>query len=384
MEIVPTALIESTIALTNPSTIGKAAATVSASVIALAEGVTLSMFSNTWKSFAILLLATSVVAGGAGVLANPKTQEPGDAQPAPTNQPTPIVSAPAGEGSKQPLAPDHVQALRERATALENRQDQLEAEIKRLTDELKGLRDKEQPTDNTQEAVGPRPTRGKKNFHGPGSKDQDPLPAAAEKEPAKPPLSAASSIPETIASPFLIAAYPPERDRFLIYIKQNSAVQPKILSPKIEGTWTTYTAPKGTKATPVLDGILIAPLLMGEKISQVTVFNAATGDWYPQEIQPPARGMISPKINGGTITYVVDNRVYAFSLRAAKWDMLELKKGERPQPVSTPWGNGYRDSSRLSLFDTHTGQWKNLDWETIEAKAKAQEKQEPLMDPWFQ
>ena len=147
-EVVPRALIESTVAGAIRLATGKAAAgAVPAGGMALAEGVSRTMIANKLTVIGGLVLSAGLVAGGAGVLARQTGGGPPPTAPA-------AEPAPATPDRDAPPTAAEVRALKQGIEALLRRQAELEAEVRLLSRQL-GTRPGATPSAPTAPAADP-------------------------------------------------------------------------------------------------------------------------------------------------------------------------------------------------------------------------------------
>ncbi|WP_422927823.1 RNA polymerase sigma factor [Singulisphaera sp. PoT] len=341
-EVVPAALVESTRALVSTGTLTQAAGKVSAGAIALAEGVRLTMFSNTLKGLAAIVVTASLAVGGAGALAQHEGQVPETKQGKAAEKPASNPDVPLG-------------LIRERTRSLEVRQAELERELSRVKAILKQLNQ-----DAAAPAQAPPPSEVAENkAPTPGESDAK----AVQSKPA----DRITAIPKE----YFTLISPSDKNQFLIWI--NSSQAPANLHKK----WFRYTAPQGLKATPSSSTVLVAPSLEGAEIREVAVFCLPKAEWISQALDPPAKSSATPRISGFNAEYIIDNKIYSYhGLNEKKpWSVLELEKGCTPRAITTLWGDGYEDSKNQYYYNKESGEWQALSWDLIESKAKASERE---------
>ena len=80
------------------------------------------------------------------------------------------------------------------------------------------------------------------------------------------------------------------------------------------------------QVTPVFNQQAVALSISGPKIRRIAVFNYPDSAWHTQELREPVE-TATPVVGNQIITYSLGRYVYAFSLAAKKWDILELPVG---------------------------------------------------------
>lgn len=178
-----------------------------------------------------------------------------------------------------------------------------------------------------------------------------------------------SNVPTMLEGFNIVAIVSPNRDKI--------AVRRKDMGMRA-GEWALYSSPKGSKITPVLVGDILATLSEGPEITEVAVYNPiisagfGSGTWSIQKLVPPAKGRTSPEVNQNSVFYTIGNRIFAYSVSCNKWGVLKIDRAAAGEPVSmtTPFGRAWQDNQGLHVFSPRTGNWDDLNWETIEAKAK--------------
>ena len=342
-DVVPAALIESTRSLIATGALTHAAGKVSAGAIALAEGVRLTMFSNTLKGLAAIVVTASLAVGGAGALAQHEGQVPETKQGKAAEKPASNPDVPLG-------------LIRERTRSLELRQAEWGGEGGGGRAMWEGW---EQGAAATARVPGPSRTIGAKASPPSRSDGNDLQPRTLD------PIT-------TISKEYFRLISPAEKNQFLIWMKDDLKV-PNSLKNK----WFRYTAPEGLKVTPSSSDFLIAPSLEGAEIREVAAFCIPKAEWVSQALDPPAKSTATPRISRYVAEYIIDNKVYSYHATNEKkpWSVVELEKGCTPRAITTLWGDGYEDSKNQYYYNKESGEWQALSWDLIESKAKASERE---------
>ena len=140
----------------------------------------------------------------------------------------------------------------------------------------------------------------------------------------------------------------------------------------VERTWHTFDLPDPVDAVsgvsspgdpflrdPSARGLL-ALELQGDKISRIAVLNLENKTWYPLDLREPVE-VAMPSVGAHAVSYSLGRRIYAFSARAKRWDVLEFPEGTHPAMIVTSASFTYQVKGHLYTFDEETGKWNDLD-----------------------
>ena len=105
-----------------------------------------------------------------------------------------------------------------------------------------------------------------------------------------------------------------------------------------------------------------APILKGPEIAQVVVMDSLTGECFSHDLREPFGGTLTPIVGQSMAAYWAGRFVYAFSIAAKKWDVLELKGRARSMDI-------HREDRKLVIpvgdlihvFRADTGEWTHID-----------------------
>ncbi len=336
---------------------------VSASVAALAEGVTTTMIVSKLKIIGALALTGILTLGVGGATA----QKLGG----------------SGEGEKiaqksPDLLEDQIAKLKAQATEAEARAQKLDAEIKALKDQLetaKIINDQVSKrmaklSANNQPAVAAGMMPGRTVEAGIGKTGATGLPAMGGA-----PARASSGTLTGLLDPRQygggmgglgqidsqsLATF--QTDDYVVVHKPRSE---KITAYSVaSGECFSYVIPKGVEVRPIGTHDVVALSETGETIGQLAVFVPSSGKWYPIDLKEPAKKITTPTVGFQLVAYTIGRRVYAFSAKALAWDILELR--EDAKPVAYVGNNRVTVESdgHLYIFSGKTGKWTDFDANT--------------------
>jgi hypothetical protein len=88
--------------------------------------------------------------------------------------------------------------------------------------------------------------------------------------------------------------------------------------------------------------------------------------WHSVELREPVDEARPDVESYGSVLYTLGHRVYAFSQKAERWDVLELPRGVVPEKgeVSSA-GPTIEHDGHIYTFVTMTGKWSDLDTKAI-------------------
>jgi hypothetical protein len=131
------------------------------------------------------------------------------------------------------------------------------------------------------------------------------------------------------------------------------------------GMRAAYRPTKGTeKVEAIASGAILALAAEGPEITQIAVFDPATGRWVTQDLKEPARGRVFPIVAQNLVAYPVGRRVYAYSnLPGASrdWAVLELEPGAEPKVALYRTTITAEAGDRLYVFSPKAGRWEGMD-----------------------
>jgi hypothetical protein len=103
---------------------------------------------------------------------------------------------------------------------------------------------------------------------------------------------------------------------------------------------------------------------VGPKITRIAVFTFNERTWYPLDLREPVEGRVSSTVGDTEVVYVLGRYIYAFSLIAQRWDVLELPKGAKP--ARRNFGStSFEHDGHLYDFNAVTAKWRDIDLRAI-------------------
>jgi RNA polymerase sigma factor (sigma-70 family) len=123
--------------------------------------------------------------------------------------------------------------------------------------------------------------------------------------------------------------------------------------------------------TPVINNEVVALNIearSGAAVSKIAVYatsgDPSTAQWYPQELREPVE-RATPLVGQFSVAYALGRRVYAFSTRANRWNVLELPLGREARLSESDNEFQVDDGSHLYSFDVVSGRWNDLDFNAM-------------------
>jgi RNA polymerase sigma factor (sigma-70 family) len=125
----------------------------------------------------------------------------------------------------------------------------------------------------------------------------------------------------------------------------------------VQPQWATFKLPRGTTAEPVAAWDVAALAIKGKTISTVAAFSTFRGTWIPQTLLKPVEEEINPAIGPGWALYQAGNDFYAFSAAKGSWSVLHLEGPEEASVNTTPTDLEVLQGNKLYVFVIKQGVW---------------------------
>jgi RNA polymerase sigma factor (sigma-70 family) len=372
-EPVALGLIDSTIeaALGFVSKPAAAAGAATSAAAALARGVLQAMVMSKIKFLGAAAVAGVLVLGGARSLAR---QHGGTGGPQPAQQPQPAPAA-----REDAMYQTMVEVERTFADMARQQQD-LQKQLSALADQIRALRAARDasredgaggaaPQEKNKaaaarlsQATAAAKTGAKPKGQDNAAKPDDPRGPASKRRRG---ISATGAIDPQLSHVDLgqqIFVATRRGDRLAVFDKRNG--KSKLLElPLPEGSSLAVTPISGP------DTLALNLLSQGDaKVSEIAVYallnGAIEGRWYPLELREPV-DQATPIVGQFSVAYVLGRFVYAFSSRANRWDVLELRPGTEPQVSQAENEFKVEHTSHIYTFNVMTGHWDDIDLNAI-------------------
>jgi RNA polymerase sigma factor (sigma-70 family) len=156
----------------------------------------------------------------------------------------------------------------------------------------------------------------------------------------------------------------PKGDRLAIFDKRTN--ESELLKLPVPGG-------SSLEVVPIMGNGVLALNISGQgdaavsRIAAFTVFgegDARRGTWYPQDLREPAEEA-RPIMGSEIVAYVMGRYVYAFSASVHAWGVLELPVGSQPTVSESDNTFKVELGSHIHTFNRLTGQWDDLDLNSI-------------------
>lgn len=118
------------------------------------------------------------------------------------------------------------------------------------------------------------------------------------------------------------------------------------------------SAEEPLRVTTLASSGLVALHIEGENIRKLAALSLSDGKWYPIDLVEPVQGKASPVASAEVVYYQLGRRLYAFSAKANRWDVLETPEGVSSfhsasnAALSLRYSNG-----SIHKFSAETGKW---------------------------
>jgi hypothetical protein len=106
----------------------------------------------------------------------------------------------------------------------------------------------------------------------------------------------------------------------------------------------------------------------GRKVTRITAFHAIDGTWIDQEITEPVARSAVRMFPGGVL--VLGRRIYALSIPAKRWGILESPPGTETIPSYQGHAYWAERRGRLFRFNPATGSWDDIYARALQAEGK--------------
>ncbi|QDV34231.1 RNA polymerase sigma factor [Tautonia plasticadhaerens] len=127
------------------------------------------------------------------------------------------------------------------------------------------------------------------------------------------------------------------------------------------GKTANYQVPEGLTAVPIATNEVVVLQMEGEGISRLAAYGPGADSWSTIDLRPAVDGTLQTIVSGGMAAIWDGPRVYAFSARTSRWDVVERPEGAEGPPILN---NEYvlcEDDDRVYVFGARTGRWAAVD-----------------------
>lgn len=105
---------------------------------------------------------------------------------------------------------------------------------------------------------------------------------------------------------------------------------------------------------------IVALILRGEKVTRVAVFDTAKG-WAVHDLEYPVTEAV-PVMGHYAVVYVLGRKIYAYNFAAARWSVLDLPRGARPEAPREGFENLTLEYEGVVYsYNDDSGEWDVFD-----------------------